>query len=86
MNPFHHISKEEWKDKKHEIILSEEVSFLNKGSIQNMLNNVPENATVIIGATKSKSIHYDVIEIIQDFLIHAKTIGVTVETKGLNLK
>ncbi len=86
MNPFHHISKEEWKDKKHEIILSEEVSFLNKGSIQNMLNNVPENATVIIDATKSKSIHYDVIEIIQDFLIHAKTIGVTVETKGLNLK
>jgi len=50
------------------------------------LNNVPENATVIIDATKSKSIHYDVIEIIQDFLIHAKTIGVTVETKGLNLK
>lgn len=85
MNPFHHISKEEWADKKHEIILSEEVSFLNKGSIQNMLNNVPENATVIIDATKSKSIHYDVIEIIQDFQIHAKTIGITVEVKGLKL-
>ncbi len=49
-----------------------------------MLNDIPANSKVVIDGTKSKSIHYDVTEIIQNFLIHAKTIGITVEVTGIN--
>lgn len=55
-------------DKKEIIInLSEEVTFLNKGSIQKTLLHLPENSDVIIDGTRCKAIDYDVLEIIQEF-------------------
>jgi len=84
-NSFYHIKVGDWKEHEHLIVLSEEVSFLNKGSILQMLNDIPANSKVVIDGTKSKSVHYDVIEIIQNFQIHAKIIGITVEVKGIKL-
>ncbi|HET6243801.1 MAG: SulP family inorganic anion transporter [Bacteroidetes bacterium] len=84
-NPFYNTKEEKHPNHEHLIVLSEEVSFLNKGNILQMLNHIPANSKVIIDGTKSKSIHYDVIEIIQNFQIHAKTIGITLEVKGINL-
>lgn len=49
------------------ITLSEEVTFLNKGSIQHTLIHLPANSTVIIDGSKSRNIDFDVLEIIQDF-------------------
>ena len=67
------------------IVLSEEVSFLNKGGILQKLNEIPENSKVLIDASKSKYIHQDVIEIIQDYTVHAKTMkNIQVEVKGLS--
>jgi MFS superfamily sulfate permease-like transporter len=67
------------------IVLVEEVSFLNKGGILKKLNEIPENSKVLIDASKSKYIHQDVIEIIQDYIVHAKTMkNIQVEVKGLN--
>lgn len=85
LNPFHRIIDDESADHKHTIILSEEVSFLNKGSILKMLDNIPENSKVVIDGTRSKYIHYDVIEIIQNYKIHAKTIGIDLDVKGIQL-
>lgn len=66
------------------IVLSEEVSFLNKGGILQKLDSIPENSTVLIDATRSKHIHLDVIEIIQDYQVHAKTMkNIHVEVRGL---
>ena len=84
-NPFYQIKDEKQKDQDHLIVLSEEVSFLNKGSILQMLNDIPANSNVVIDGTNTKSIHYDVIEIIQNFQIHAKTIGITVELKAITV-
>ncbi len=53
-----------------EIILSEEVTFLNKGSIIELIQNVPHNSTLIIDGSKSKTIDYDVLELIQEFKMH----------------
>jgi MFS superfamily sulfate permease-like transporter len=50
--------------------LSEEVTFLNKGSIGFTLDQLPHNSTVIIDGSKSVDIDYDVIEIIQNFKNH----------------
>lgn len=49
------------------ISLAEDVTFLNKAAILQTLNQVPENSHLIIDASKSVNIDYDVIEIIEDF-------------------
>jgi len=64
----------------HHLVLSEEVSFFNKASVLNALDAIPENSKVIIDCTNSKSIAYDVVEIIQNYKINAKTKNITVET------
>lgn len=49
------------------IRLSEEVSFLNKAAIRQTLDHMPENSTVIIDASNTKYIDYDVLELIKEF-------------------
>ncbi|MCE3281464.1 MAG: sulfate transporter [Chitinophagaceae bacterium] len=49
------------------IHLSEEVSFLNKASIKLTLDHLPENTTVVIDASESQYIDFDVLEIIKEF-------------------
>lgn len=49
------------------IRLSEEVSFLNKAAIRQTLDHMPENSTVVIDASNTKYIDYDVLELIKEF-------------------
>jgi len=49
------------------IKLSEDVSFLNRATIMRTLSEIPKNTKVIIDASNSSSIDYDVYEIIRDF-------------------
>jgi carbonic anhydrase len=64
--------------------LSEEVTFLNKGSILQTLNHLPKDCKVIIDGSKSLNIDYDVLEIIQEFKQHtAPNKNITVETIGI---
>ena len=49
------------------IRLSEEVSFLNKAAIRQTLDHMPENSTVLIDASNTKYIDYDVLELIKEF-------------------
>lgn len=60
------------KEKHHEgdiirIHLSEEVSFLNKAAIRETLDKLPENSTVVIDATNTSYIDFDVLELIKEF-------------------
>lgn len=52
------------------IQLSEEVTFLNKGSILESLYKVPADSHLIIDGSSSKTIDYDVLEVIQEFRTH----------------
>jgi carbonic anhydrase len=52
------------------LILSEEVTFLNKGSIQLTLDQLPENCMAVVDGSKSVNIDYDVCELIYDFKNH----------------
>jgi MFS superfamily sulfate permease-like transporter len=64
--------------------LSEEVTFLNKASIQLSLDQVPSNSKVVIDGSNSIEIDYDVLEIIQDFKLHrAPAKNIKVETIGI---
>ncbi|SDX62556.1 SulP family inorganic anion transporter [Flavobacterium degerlachei] len=73
------IVKNENGNEVHHIVLAQEVSFFNKASIIDTLDLIPENSKVIIDFSKSKSIAYDVLEIIKDFEINAKTKNIDVE-------
>ncbi|HKL02581.1 MAG TPA: SulP family inorganic anion transporter [Cryomorphaceae bacterium] len=65
------------------IQLSEQMTFLNKASILRTLKNVPDESNVMIDASKTKTIHPDVLEIIEDFEYNAESRGITVSLKGL---
>lgn len=52
---------------KIEILLAEEVTFLNKGSIRELLLEIPANTYLILNGINCKKIDYDVLELIQDF-------------------
>lgn len=81
----YHYKKEEHRDGEViTLVLSEEVTFLNKGSIGLTLDHLPSNSTVVIDGSKSVNIDYDVLEIIQDFKDHgAVQRNIKVETKGI---
>ncbi len=67
----------------YKLTLAEEVSFLNKGSILQLLNRIPDNTAVTIDCSATKVIDYDVIEIIRDFKINAKNRNITVVVKSV---
>ena len=65
------------------VVLSEDVTFLNKASIQKLLADIPDDSQVIIDASANRFIHHDVIEIIEDFQISAVARNINVEVKDL---
>jgi MFS superfamily sulfate permease-like transporter len=61
--------------------LRKDVSFLNKPIIKRKLESVPEDAFVIIDATRADFIDKDVIDVINEFLTHAHLKNIRVEVK-----
>ncbi|ULQ56160.1 SulP family inorganic anion transporter [Flavihumibacter rivuli] len=61
--------------------LRKDVSFLNKPIIKRKLEKVPENAYVLIDATRADFIDKDVIEVIEDFMKHAHLKNINTELK-----
>ncbi len=49
------------------LTLAQEVSFLNKASIKETLENLPENTNVVIDASQTEYIDFDVLDLIKDF-------------------
>jgi MFS superfamily sulfate permease-like transporter len=58
-----------------------DVSFLNKPIVKKKLEDVPENAFVLIDATRADFIDKDVIEEVNNFLCHAHLKNIRVEIK-----
>ncbi len=79
----YHFNPETYKKGEPILIeLSEDVSFLNKGSILQTLNHLPNDSEVSIDGRNAKTIHPDVIEIIDDFKQNAKSRNITINCKG----
>ncbi len=65
------------------ITLAQEVSFLNKASIKKTLQAIPDNANIIIDASKTEYIDFDVLDIIRDFQIsQAPSKGIKISLEG----
>lgn len=63
----------------HHLVMAEEVSFFNKASVLNALDSIPPNSKVVIDFSNSKSVAHDVLELIANYEINAKTKDITVE-------
>jgi MFS superfamily sulfate permease-like transporter len=66
--------------------LRKDVSFLNKPIIKNRLEKVPANAFVLIDTSRADFIDKDVIEVIEDFMLHAPLKNIRVELKRSTYK
>lgn len=65
------------------IKLHEDVTFINKGSISQLLNHLPEDAHVIIDGSNSVDIDIDVLEIIHDFRTNAMYRNIKLELRNV---
>jgi MFS superfamily sulfate permease-like transporter len=81
--PFFYHRDETADHKTVRIALSEDVSFLNKASILQLLNEMPDGATVVVDGTRSQHVDYDVLEILHDFKTTAATRGITLRLVGV---
>ncbi|MCF6313786.1 MAG: hypothetical protein L3J39_15180 [Verrucomicrobiales bacterium] len=70
---------------KHDIklLLSEDVTFLNKASVLKALQEIPKGSNVLIDASHTKFIHYDVVEIIENFVKSTESRKIKVSVVGL---
>ncbi|MBL9126468.1 MAG: SulP family inorganic anion transporter [Verrucomicrobiales bacterium] len=65
--------------------LSEDVSFLNRASIMQTLDAIPPHTRVVIDATRSVRIDFDVYEILKEFEKRAELNDITVTMNGVSL-
>lgn len=78
------LEEQQSKDNRVKITLSQEVSFLNKGGLLQTLEHIKPGTKLIIDATKSVSIDYDIIEVIEAFKEKAKHINIELEVIGIS--
>ncbi len=62
--------KKELTENEIKVTLSEEVTFLNKAGIIEILETTPKNSKLIIDGSNCKSIDYDVIELLSEFQVY----------------
>lgn len=68
-------------DNKYLVRFRKDVSFLNKPIVKRKLEEVPENSSIVIDATRADFIDKDIIEEVNNFLQHAHLKNIKVEIK-----
>jgi len=66
--------------------LRKDVSFLNKPIIKNKLELVKEDSFVLIDTSRADFIDKDIVETIEDFMLHAPLKNITVQLKQSQVK
>ena len=81
--PFYYIRNSYKSGELVKLTLAQEVSFLNKASIKETLDNIPEGSSLIIDASLTEYIDFDVLDIIREFhTIKAQEKNITVSLVG----
>lgn len=65
-----------------QMTFAEEISFLNKAAIQKELFSLPENSRLELDIRKTTYLDYDIVEILEDFVIQAKNKNIFVHLKS----
>lgn len=82
--PFHFDPSKHKQGDPITIQLSEHVSFLNKAGILRTLNQLPKGSVVKVDATRTTSMHHDILEIFQEFAETAEGKGVSIDISSLD--
>ena len=78
--------KKEISNNQIKVTLSEEVTFLNKAGIIEILETIPKNSKLIIDGSNCKSIDYDVLELLTEFqLFGSKNKNIQLEIINIDL-
>ena len=78
-SPYQFEKEDHAKDEPITIQLAQEVTFLHKARILRILSQLPDNSHVVIDAAQTNNVHFDVLEIIDDFEENAKTRNIKLE-------
>lgn len=74
--------KESGDHKIIEMTFAEEITFLNKASIQKELFSLPENSRLELDIRNTIYLDYDIIEILEDFVVQARNKNIFVHLKS----
>lgn len=80
------FEKSDRKEKEVILHLGQEVSFLNKGSLIRALNKLESGCKVVIDASKSETVDFDIIEVVTDFEEMAKHKNIDVKLIGFSYR
>jgi len=79
------LQEEILEGKEHiHVTLSADVTFLNKANIQQLFAQIPDDKHVTVDASKTRFIHHDVLEIINDFETSCSSRNITIEVIDLD--
>ena len=56
--------------------LSEHATFLNKARIRSRLGEIEPGSRVVVDATNSRNVDEDVVDVLEDFKVHADEVGI----------
>ncbi|VXB72421.1 conserved membrane hypothetical protein [Flavobacterium sp. 9AF] len=65
-----------------EMTFAEEITFLNKASIQKELFSLPDNCRLELDITKTTYLDYDIVEILEDFVVQARNKNIFIHLKS----
>ena len=82
--PFLFDASRHFQDGRIHLELAEDVTFVNKASIQRTLSELPNDSKVVIDASKTVNIDHDVIEIVHEFLESAPHRNIEAEVIDLH--
>jgi MFS superfamily sulfate permease-like transporter len=86
-NPFEFAQEKYHVGETIRLQLAPQVSFFNKASIKNTLEQAPDNSNVVIDASASDFIDYDVLEVVDDFKnVQAPERGIKLSLTGFKEK
>ena len=83
LTPFHVEEASDAEGPVRRIMLSEEVTFFNKASIQRTLTQLPAGAHLVVDASRTMNLDPDVLDIIREAEQREKEGGVKIELVGL---
>ena len=83
--PFQVSNVSQQRGERVRIVLGQQVTFLNKASVLQTLDSIPNDSSVEIDASETVFVHLDVIEIINNFVLGARAKGIEVFVNGLDI-
>lgn len=61
------------------IRFAEDVSFLNKAGLMRMLSHLPDDLRVVLDCSRTRRMHPDIDDVIEDFLVNAESRNIAVD-------